>query len=163
MFNEQSKASRESILSWLLEKATEESVNLADNDGTTTLHLAVEEGQNLTVTRLLEKGAKGSVNSADKNGKTPLHMAVETKKDDTLLRYPPGQRIIDLLKKAPNDLICDFQHGPYQVEGAEKVGSTSQSSVDNHKKAPRILQRTYESACSRRLYTRRPCGQYEEE
>ncbi|KAF8463355.1 ankyrin repeat-containing domain protein, partial [Kalaharituber pfeilii] len=51
-------------------------INLADKDGKTPLHCAVERRSKSTV-RLLLDHSDIDINLADKDGKTPLHYAAE--------------------------------------------------------------------------------------
>ncbi|RSL92213.1 hypothetical protein CEP52_013946 [Fusarium oligoseptatum] len=65
----------DSEIRWLLEREAQKSINAADEDGETPLHLAARRFQDSTVRLLLEKGAQESINLPDKAGKTPLHLA----------------------------------------------------------------------------------------
>lgn len=58
-------------------RINKKAIDKADNRGFAPLHLAVKEGQAMTVRTLLEAGAKANVSTATAGVNTPLHLAVK--------------------------------------------------------------------------------------
>jgi len=89
----------------LLDKGA--SVNAANSDGGTLLHLAANHGHDELTEALIVRGA--NVNAQDKQGNTPLHLAAIGDHDKTVRKLIAGGAKSDIRNangKTPAD-ICD--------------------------------------------------------
>lgn len=83
-------------------------INFQDDQSSTPLHRAIENGCHGTFEALLQRGAECNVSLADNQHRTPLHLAaaVSVRMVQQLLRRQADCSVVDLLNHSPFHVAC---------------------------------------------------------